>query len=555
MPPIELTPLEIPEPTTLQQVRTSKLKQLGTVLSGIDKKQRKERLLVSTLGLPEDEHDLTFHGGVDKAIHQYCSDNYAYWQSMYPDKAAEGVFAPGGFGENLVADGFNEENVCVGDLVRIAPKGLDDQAEACLLEVSLPRQPCFKLNQRFGIKNFAQKTHQAAKTGWYYRVKQGEYIEPGMEIRIVRRSHPKWSIARLHHYVHRDKTDMEVARELMGIDVLGDECKNVFVKRWDHFQESQKPKKVEIWRPYQVVEKRKETHRIIALSLQAAEHSSKPAKVPLNSFVSIRLPNGLRRSYSVVEGTSNHFTLGIARDDNSRGGSSYIYDKLHTGDTIHVGEFHCSMESNGMASHVIYVTGGIGITAFLAMMEARKQTNQTFELHYAVRTSEEIAFKSPLEELGPSVCLYSKADGQRMDIEKILRERVWNSHVFVCGPQRMIDAVVAAGKATGMADDEMMFEKFSADTGGDPFSAEIVTKGEKTVVEVEPEQTLLQVMRDAGFDVPSSCETGTCGTCRIRVKKGRVEHRGSGLTETEKKDEMLCCVSRGIWHITVEIED
>lgn len=550
--PIGLTPIDVPSPATLREVRTSKMKRLGTVLSGIDKQQRQGQLFVSNLGLPEDEHDLTFHGGVDKAVHQYCADNYQYWQSAYPEKAAEGVFRPGGFGENLVASGLNEENICIGDLVRIGHETTGNEDEACVLEVSLPRQPCFKLNQRFGIKNFAPKTHQAAKTGWYYRVKTEGHIEPGMKICIIRRPHPKWSIARLQYYVHRDKTDMDIARELSSIDALGKECKSVFLKRWQDFEESKKPKKVEQWRPFKVIEKKKETSRIVALEVQAEDEAAESMMVPMNSYANIQLPNGLKRSYSVVGGTTTRFTLGIARDDNSRGGSIYIHDRLHTGDSILVGDFKRSMEPDWMASHAIFLVGGIGITAFLSIMKARKSINTSVELHYAVRAEEDIAFKSTLDELGPSVYTYAKDRGQRMDIDKILRERVWNSQVSVCGPQRMIDAVVSAGKAAGMADDEIAFESFVADTSGDPFSAEVLSRGKTFNVKVESGQSLLQVMRDAGFDVPSSCETGTCGTCRIRVRKGKVEHRGSALTGEEKENEMLCCVSRGTGEITVE---
>ncbi|KAK4494891.1 hypothetical protein PRZ48_014247 [Zasmidium cellare] len=553
MPSIDLAPVDVPNPTILRELRTSKLKQLGTVLSGIDKKQRQGQLFVANLGLTEDEHDLTFHGGVDKAIHQYCTDNYVYWKSAYPDKAIEGVFRPGGFGENLVADGFNEENICIGDLVRISHGDSDDSQSACVLEVSLPRQPCFKLNQRFGIKNFAPKTHQAAKTGWYYRVHTEGHIETGMEIRVIRRTHPKWSIARLHHYVHRDKTDMEVAQELIDIDVLGKECKNVFLKRWKEYQESQKPKRVEKWRPFSVIQKRNETSRIVSLDLQAEDDFADAAPIPINSYANIRLPNGLKRSYSVVDGTTSRFTLGIARDDNSRGGSTYIHDHLQAGDMVHIGDFQRSMEPDGMASHVIFIVGGIGITAFLDLVRKRKRTNQTFELHYAARTEEEIAFKSVLAELGPdAVHTYAKDRGQRMGIDKILRDRVWNSQVFVCGPTRMIDAVKTSGKAAGMTDDEIFFESFTADVSGDPFSAEVVAQDRKVTVKVESGQSLLQVMKEAGFDVPSSCEVGTCGTCRIKVRKGRVEHRGTGLAEEDKDGEMLCCVSRGVGDIVVE---
>lgn len=139
-----------------------------------------------------------------------------------------------------------------------------------------------------------------------------------------------------------------------------------------------------------------------------------------------------------------------------------------------------------------------------------------------------------------------------MDIHSILRRRVWNSQVFTCGPQRMIDAVIAAAASAGMTEDEVYYVVFSADTSGDPFFAEVITKEKRAKINVDSDKTLLEVMREAGFEVSSSYETGSHSTCRIPVKCGKVLHRGSGLTIEETKTEMPSCVSRGVGHIVVE---
>ena len=231
MPSIDLSPIRIPPPTTLLELRTSKLKNFGTVLSGIDKKPIHIPLYVSSTGLTDDEHDLTFHGGVDKAIHQYDHGHNAFWQSRHPQAAAK--FVAGGFGENFVAEGLTEENICIGDVLRVGPKNstLTGGNNGCLLQVSLPRQPCFKLNQRFGVKNFAPETHRENKTGWYYRVLKQGCISAGMELRVMERPQPTWSIATLQHFVHRDKDDLKMAKEFCDMPELGKECRDVFKKR------------------------------------------------------------------------------------------------------------------------------------------------------------------------------------------------------------------------------------------------------------------------------------------------------------------------------------
>jgi MOSC domain-containing protein YiiM len=129
-----------------------------SIFTGIYKQPRTTRIFCSVTGLESDEHDLTFHGGVDKAVHQYFPGHYKDWKNEFPE-AAE-AFEIGGFGENMVCSGFmNERNVCVGDIIRV---GGDD---GVLLEVSLPRQPCFKLNHRFGLKGFAAQTWKKSRTG------------------------------------------------------------------------------------------------------------------------------------------------------------------------------------------------------------------------------------------------------------------------------------------------------------------------------------------------------------------------------------------------------
>jgi MOSC domain-containing protein YiiM/ferredoxin-NADP reductase len=534
------------------------MKPFGTVMSGIDKQTRSDLLFVSFQGLPDDEHDLTFHGGPDKAIHQYCSDHYPLWQEMYPDKEVSSKFVPGGFGENLVADGLSEDSICAGDLIRIGLPGETacGGQNGCLLEVSLPRQPCFKLNQRFGIKNFAPRTHQLARTGWYYRVKEEGWISPGMEIRVVERPYPQWTISRLHHAVHREKTFTPEMNELLSMAQLGDECKDVFVTRLEKHEEDQRranaPKTV--WKPFKLATKSLETTRIARLSFTSTPRS-KPTKLLPGSSVTLRLPNGLQRSYSIVSGTTDSFVLGVARDEQSRGGSIYLHDSLHVGDSVEVGEFMHNLELHKMASHHIFIVGGIGITAFLAMMDRLNRTNQTFELHNAVRSAQDIAFASALEPYASNTRVYDRSKGQRMDIKTILQTRIWNSHVYVCGPQRMIDAVLQAARDLDIPDEEVHFEQFKVDQDGDPFTVDVESPSGIKSLEVGERQSLLEAMRDAGFEVPSSCETGGCGTCQLPLLGGRVEHRGTYLTDEERQTKLLSCVSRGIGRITVGVAD
>jgi ferredoxin len=121
---------------------------------------------------------------------------------------------------------------------------------------------------------------------------------------------------------------------------------------------------------------------------------------------------------------------------------------------------------------------------------------------------------------------------------------------YSCGPQRMIEDVIRSAKECGMSSEEFHCEAFQIGTSGDPFTVEVRKTGQ--VLNVEGEKTLLQTIREAGLEIDSSCETGNCGTCRVDLCAGRVDHRGSGLGEEDKSKVMLSCVSRGIGHIVID---
>ncbi|KAI0861548.1 pyruvate kinase-like protein [Xylaria cubensis] len=541
------------EKDTILEIRTSKMKTMPglTIQSGIDKQLRKGKVPVSFLGLDADEHDLTFHGGKDKAIHGYCSSHYPQWSQEFP--GAEARFKPGGFGENFVTKQMNERNICIGDILSVGNDGV-------LLQISLPRQPCFKLNHRFQLKNFAPNTYKTSRTGWYYRVLREGTVQAGDEIRLVERKWPGWTIERVQEYLHRTPDNPEMNEELSQIVDMGDESRKAFETRVAKFKAKQKraaggeDEAAEKWRDYKITEKKAQTSRITSFVFEAltpdpdAEHGD----AKLGSHVRLKLPNGLLRSYSIVSGNETRFELGIALEEQSRGGSLYLHQNVKEGDVIQVGRITSDVKPAGAASNHVFIVGGIGITAFLSMMETYRQINWETTLHYGIRSMDDIPFRERVDGLKDSVTLYDRSKGQRMDIGAIFRNLSWNSHVYVCGPGRMLDEAMREAKKCGLGEDEVHFEAFAADTTGDPFEVEVANR-EGKVLKVAGEETLLDVLKEHFDDVPSSCEVGNCGTCRVTLKSGNVEHRGTALTEADKKESMLSCVSRGIGRIAIEI--
>lgn len=330
----------------------------------------------------------------------------------------------------------------------------------------------------------------------------------------------------------------------------------------------------EEWRDYKIVEKKRQTDRISSFILEAQAPAPDDADAGpslLGAHARIKLPSGLVRSYSVVSGTVRRFELGVALEEQSRGGSAWLHNTAGEGTTLAVssrlGSEGGVTVSSASSSHA-FVAGGIGITAFLSLLGALKRIHLDAVLHYAVRSESDVPFREALDELGQpapnkdgrveessvKVVLYRKDRGERMDVGHIFRNLGWNGHAYVCGPRRLMDAALAASKEAGLTEDDVHFEAFGADTTGDPFEVEVLNRDGK-LLHVDAEETLLEVLRRefGTAQIASSCEVGNCGTCKVTLKKGRAEHRGSALVEGEKTDALLSCVSRGIGRISIHI--
>lgn len=164
---------------------------------------------VGAEGLEGDEQgDRRVHGGPDKAVHQYALEHYAAWRA---DLGALPVLdAPGAFGENLASTGVTETTLCWGDRVRIG---------SVLLEVAQSRQPCWKLNLRFGHKDMARRLQDTGRTGWYWRVLEPGHLQAGDTIHLIARPHPEWTLARVVDLLYHHPLDREALQGLARLSL------------------------------------------------------------------------------------------------------------------------------------------------------------------------------------------------------------------------------------------------------------------------------------------------------------------------------------------------
>lgn len=179
-------------------------------LSAIDKKPVAGPIYTDFLGLAGDEQgDHRFHGGVDKAVNFYPYEHYGFWRNRLG--AMSLLDTPGAFGENLSTLGMTENDLCLGDKLRIG---------TTLMEISQIRQPCWKLNLRFGIREMASLVQHSLRTGFYCRVLEPGVLEAGNVIKLVVRPHPDWTLSRLSILLYQPPLDVDLLEAALNLPLV-----------------------------------------------------------------------------------------------------------------------------------------------------------------------------------------------------------------------------------------------------------------------------------------------------------------------------------------------
>ena len=190
-------------------------------MSGIAKTAVDGPLDLGPEGFAGDEQaDLRVHGGVEKAVHHYPFDHYPLWRGELGSLPV--LESAGGFGENISTTGLTEETVAVGDVFRLG---------TALVQVSQGRQPCWKLNKRFGVSDMSRRVQQSGRTGWYYRVLEPGEVIPGDALVLVDRTAPDWPLRRLWHVLYVDRMNREALEGIAGLDVLAESWRKLAVRR------------------------------------------------------------------------------------------------------------------------------------------------------------------------------------------------------------------------------------------------------------------------------------------------------------------------------------
>ena len=267
------------------------------------------------------------------------------------------------------------------------------------------------------------------------------------------------------------------------------------------------------------------------------------------AHIDLHLPNRLVRSYSLANAPHDHrrYLVAVQREPVGRGGSAWMHDTVRVGQVLQASVPKNDFALDETAGHSIFLAGGIGITPLLSMIARLDALGRTWQLHYASRSPQATAFVDALAALdlgrGCVQHCYGSDRAERLDIAGIVARADAATHLYGCGPARMIDAYLAAG--AGRRTETLHCERFAAsDAPAVEGGYEVVLHRSGKKFTVEPGRTLLDTLLDQDIPVPYACSSGICGTCLTGVVAGVPDHRDEFLSAEERaagRSMLVCC--------------
>ncbi|RCX23444.1 MOSC domain-containing protein YiiM [Fontibacillus phaseoli] len=195
------------------------------VLSGIYKQPGQVALFLSWVNLEGDgQADLVHHGGRDKAVCVYPYEHYSFWEG---ELGSELEF--GAFGENLTTRGLLENELCIGDIYQLGE---------AVVQVSQPRQPCYKLSARYGAPDMPLKVQETGFTGYYFRVLQEGRVSRSEGLTLISRHPKEITVSFANHIMHREKDSLDDIRRILEVEELSESWRITFLKRLEGHEKS-----------------------------------------------------------------------------------------------------------------------------------------------------------------------------------------------------------------------------------------------------------------------------------------------------------------------------
>jgi len=265
------------------------------------------------------------------------------------------------------------------------------------------------------------------------------------------------------------------------------------------------------------------------------------------AHVTVQTPSGAMRRYSLV-GPGTHpenYIIAVKKEPDSRGGSQSMHDEALEGTELLVEPPENEFPLKDAPKYLL-IAGGIGVTPIVAMARYVAEKGKPLKIIYCTRSAEEAAYLDDLKQAYGNAVIVHHDGGDPSKVydfwDHFAEPR--NIHVYCCGPKPLMEEIKSI--SGHWPEGRVNFEDFKPVEVIRPddveFDVELAKSG-KTVT-VPADRSILEAVRDSGIPTVSSCESGTCGTCKTRLISGDVDHRDMVLMDDEKDDYIMICISR-----------
>ena len=295
-----------------------------------------------------------------------------------------------------------------------------------------------------------------------------------------------------------------------------------------------------------VSERRNLTSDVVEFRLSPIDGGPLPAFTP-GAHIAVQTPSGAVRQYSLV-GSGDapaEYRIAIKREIESRGGSSSMINSAQEGTRLVVSEPKNDFEMEDCGCY-LFIAAGIGITPIYSMARRAQEEGADFRIIYLAPTPDSAPYIAELtEEFGERLLPhYTMGDSsQRYDFWDDFVQP-GSEQVYCCGPKGLIEEIKDV--SGHWPEGAVRYEDFKPVEiiRPDDVAFDIVLGKSGKRITVPADKSILEAMRENGLATVSSCESGTCGTCKTRLLSGEVNHRDLVLRDDEKADYIMTCVSR-----------
>lgn len=256
------------------------------------------------------------------------------------------------------------------------------------------------------------------------------------------------------------------------------------------------------------------------------------------------------RSYSLVgKPNKDVYTIAVKKVEVSKGGSEFMW-ALKEGDRLQISQPMNHFELDRNHSQVLVLAGGIGVTPLLGMAQQLIEKHTPVQMIYLGASRKEMPYVNELEKLlTKDVLVYARDEQEkRYDFNALIASIKDDTTVYMCGPLGMMNTVRSLWVKYAKPVEDLRYETFAASGLFAPQKFKVKIPRFNLELEVKENESLLEVLNNAGAPVMFDCNKGECGLCTVDIIScsGEVDHRDFFLSDDQKSENTkLCsCTSR-----------